>query len=46
MLYFFNVVSKDDREALEDFGWQIIDLSNENTWLDSMLQHPELLNAR
>ena len=42
----FNVVSKDDREALEDFGWQIIDLSNENTWLEAMLQHPELLIVR
>ena len=42
----FKEVSKEDKETLEDFGWQIIDLSNENTWLEKMLQHPELLNAR
>ena len=41
----FKAVPQEDIEALEDFGWQVIDLSDENAWLETMIRHPELLNS-
>lgn len=41
----FSPVDQEDIEALEDFGWQILDLSDEKRWFETMLRHPELSSA-
>lgn len=39
----FAPVNPEDIQRLEDVGWQVLDLSDENRWAHAMGEHPELL---
>lgn len=41
----FSPVAQETVETLEDIGWQLIDLSDENRWFEIMLTHPELSSS-
>ena len=40
----FTPIAEDELDTLEDFGWQMIDLSDESQWYETMRLHPELLS--
>ena len=42
----FAPVDKDVVEALDEFGWQVLDLSSEDRWLEIMKSHPELSETK